>query len=287
LRREQDHRVDIYQLGVLLFELLTRRMLFKGVNAQDTLLKICTENPLPPGRVNPEVPPEVDRIVIKCLEKSPAKRFARAGELAEALAHCLRSGIHPGISPDRHLVDGLKKFEMFSLFSDREIQMVADVGEFITCPAGEHIIRENDSDSNFFVLLEGEAQVVKRSRILSNFLPGTCFGEIGAFARQRHLAAVVAETDCKLLQINALLFKELDPELQLKMLHIVVRNLSSLVIALDRHIMQMTDDRDARAPGPTICPLCGFDNGTPIEVCPRCGEIRSASGESRSPHEGP
>ena len=160
--------------------------------------------------------------------------------------------------------------------------MVADVAEFITCPAGQPIIRENDSDSNFFVLLEGQARVVKRPRILSNFLPGTCFGEIGAFARKKHLAAVVAETDCKLLQINVLLLKELDPELQLKMLHIVVRNLSSLIIALDRHIMQLTDGRAAGGPGPTICPLCGFDNRTAIEVCPRCGEIPSAVEESRS-----
>lgn len=282
LRRDQDHRVDIYQLGVLLFELLTRRMLFKGVNAQDTLLRICNETPPPASRVNPEVPVEVDAIVSKCIEKSPAKRFARAGELAEALADLLRSGIHPGISPDRHLVESLKKFEMFSLFTDRELQLVADAGEFITCPAGQPIIRKNDSDSNFFVLLEGKARVVKRSRILSNFIPGTCFGEIGAFARKKHQAAVVAETDCKLLQINALLFKELDPELQLKMLHIMVRDLSSLIIALDRHIMTLTEGAAAGRPRPTICPLCGFDNRTEIEVCPRCGEIPSALDESRS-----
>jgi serine/threonine protein kinase len=282
LRKEQDHRVDIYQLGVLLFELLTRRMLFKGANAMDTFLKICNESPPPPSRLNPEVPIDVDRIVRRCIERSPDERFARAGELAEALADCLRSGIHPGISPDRELVESLKKFEMFSLFTEREIQIVADVGEFITCPAGLPIIRENDSDSNFFVLLEGKARVVKGSRILSNFLPGTCFGEVGAFARKKRLTAVEAETDCKLLQINALLFQELEPELQLKMLHFVVRNLSNLIIALDRQIMQLTDGGGAGDTGLTVCPLCGFDNHTTIEVCPRCGEIPSASDKSTS-----
>jgi eukaryotic-like serine/threonine-protein kinase len=272
LRREQDHRIDIYQLGVVLFELLTRQTPFKGVTAEATLSKICTEIPPPPGRINPEVPEEVDRIVQRCLEKSPSQRFQTAKALAEALAECLRAGIHAGISPDDELVQRLKKFEMFRLCTDPEIQQLVKVGEFVTCKAGDYIIKENESDSNFFVLLEGNVKVVKRSRVLSEFLPGACFGEIGAFARRRRAAGVLAQDDCTLLQINALLFKELDPLLQLKMLHSVVRNLATLVISLDEELMKLTDG-GAIKELPCTCPLCGFDNKAPIEVCPRCGVI--------------
>jgi len=274
LRREQDHHVDIYQLGVVLFELLTRQSPFKGISPEDTLSKICTEIPPPPSRINPEIPEAIDRIVGRCLEKSPSKRFDTARDLADALAECLRVGVHKGILPDRELVQRLKKFEMFSLFTDEEIQQLVKVGDFITCRSGEYIIRENESDSNFFVLLEGNVKVIKRSKILSDFLPGACFGEIGAFARRKRSAGVLAETDCKLLQINALLFKELDPLLQLKVLHIVIRNMASLVISLDSEIMQLTNGKGGQE-NPTVCPLCGFDNRTPIEVCPRCGLIPS------------
>jgi len=279
LRREQDHRVDIYQLGVVLFELLTRQNPFRAANSEATLTRICTETAPPPGSINSEVEPEIDRIVGRCLEKSPTKRFSSAKELADALADYLRSGMHRGISPDNELVQSLKKFEMFSLFSDQEIHELIKVGEFITCKAGDYIIRENESDSNFFVLLEGNVKVVKRSRILSDFLPGACFGEIGAFARQKRSAGVIAQEDCKLLQINALLFKELDPLLQLKMLHIVVRNMASLVISLDGEIMKLTDGGGSKEL-PTVCPLCGFDNHAVIEVCPRCGVIPSTYMES-------
>ncbi|HMK35142.1 MAG TPA: protein kinase [Desulfomonilaceae bacterium] len=275
LRREQDHRVDIYQLGVVLFELLTRQSPFKGISAEDTLTKICTETQPPPGRINPEIPEEIDRIVMTCLEKSPQQRYPTAKALAEALAECLRSDVHRGISPDRELVQSLQKFEMFSLFTDQEIQELVKIGEFITCPRGEYIIKENESDSNFFVLLEGNVKVVKRSRVLSDFLPGACFGEIGAFARQKRAAGVLAEEDCKLLQINALLFKELDALLQLKMLHIVLRNMASLVMSLDSEIMHLTDGKSLDE-GLAICPFCGLDNKSPIEVCPRCGAIPSA-----------
>jgi eukaryotic-like serine/threonine-protein kinase len=275
LRREQDHRVDIYQLGVVLFELLTRQSPFKGISPEDTLTKICTEMPPPPGRINPEVSEDIDRIVATCLEKSPQKRFSTAKDLADALAESLRSGAHEGISPDAELVQSLKKFELFSLFSDQEIQELVKLGEFVTCRAGEHIIKENESDSNFFVLLEGNVKVVKRSRVLSDFLPGACFGEIGAFARQKRAAGVLAQDDCKLLQINALLFKELEPLLQLKMLHIVLRNMASLIISMDSEIMHLQEGKDLED-RISVCPLCGFDNKTPIEVCPRCGAIPSA-----------
>ncbi|MGB6068030.1 MAG: serine/threonine-protein kinase [Desulfomonilaceae bacterium] len=273
LLREQDHRVDIYQLGLVLFELLTGQAPFKGASSEETLAKICTQGIPPPGRINPEIPQEIDVIVGRCLEKSPARRFSRAGDLAAALGECLRSGLRTAISPDEELVQSLKKFEMFSLFSEEEIQQLIKVSEFITCRAGEHIISENESDSNFFVLLEGNVEVVKRARKLSDFLPGACFGEIGAFARRKRSAGVVAKEDCKLLQINALLFKELDPLLQLKMLHIVVRNLASLVISLDGEIMELTEGKGGTQIFPSTCPLCGFDNGAPIEVCARCGAI--------------
>ncbi|MBI5569487.1 MAG: protein kinase [Desulfomonile tiedjei] len=276
LMREQDHRVDIYQLGVVLFELLTRQTPFKGVSSKETLSKICTETPPPPGRINPEVPEQVDRIVARCLEKSPAKRFSTAKEMADALAEVLRTGMHQGIAPDRTLVQSLKKFELFSLFTDQEIQELVKAGEFVTCKAGEYIIKESETDSNFFVLLEGNVKVVKKSRTLSNFLPGACFGEIGAFARQKRTAGVLAEDDCKLLQINALLFKQLEPLVQLKMLHIVLRHMASLVISLDSEIMLLSETRGGAREQPNICPVCGFDNKAPIDVCPRCGAIPSA-----------
>lgn len=273
LRREQDHRVDIYQLGVVLFELLTRQSPFKGVNSEATLSKICTEIPPPPGRINPEVPEQLDRIVSRCLDKSPSRRYQGAKDLADALGESLRAGMHTGISPDEELVQSLKKFEMFSLFTDQEIDALVNVAEFVTCKAGQHIINENETDSNFFVLLEGNVKVVKRSRILTDFLPGAVFGEVGAFARQKRSAGVIAQDDCKLLQINALLFKELDPLLQLKMIHIVLRNIASLVISLDGEIMQLTEGRGGSPALPLVCPLCGFNNKAPIEVCPRCGVI--------------
>ncbi len=133
------------------------------------------------------------------------------------------------------------------------------------------------------MLLEGNVRVIKRSRVISDFLPGACFGEIGAFARQKRSAGVVAQEDCKLLQINALLFKELDPLLQLKMLHTVVRQMASLVISLDSEIMRLSEGNEQSETAVTVCPYCGFDHKAPIEICPRCGGIPSTYSPQTSP----
>jgi serine/threonine-protein kinase len=273
LHKDQDHRVDIYQLGVVLYELLTRKAVFKGATPKETMTRICTETPPPPSRINHQVPDKVDWIVMRCLEKSPSDRFQRARDLAAAIGERLRVGIHPGIAHDSELARSLKNFEMFSLFSDQELDQVARAGQFVACPAGQYIIQEQESDSNFFILLEGEVDVVKGSRVLSNFFPGSCFGEVGAFARHGHSAAVIAKTDCRLLQVNALLIKELDPLLQLKMLHSAVRNLSGLVISLDSQISRLTEQADLTPPQTMICPVCEFNSERPIEVCPNCGAI--------------
>lgn len=283
LQREQDHRVDIYQVGVVLFELLTRKSLFKSSDPSVTFARIAQEEAPPPSSINPEIPPDIDRIVTRCLEKAPSKRFARAKDLADALAGCLKRGIHAGVAPNMEMLKNLTKFELFSRLSEAEMRQVAAVGTFVTCPRGRFIIEENETDSNFFVLVEGSAKVVKRSRVLTNFLPGSCFGEVGAFARHTRHAAVVAETDCTLLQLNAVLFKELDPQLQVHILHTLVRHLSNLVISLDNEIMELTDGKGGRDAAAHVCPLCGFENDAPIDVCGRCGAIPSAfDGASQS-----
>ena len=80
-----DFRSDIYSLGVVLFETFTGALPFRGDTVMAVVLGHIQKPPPPPRSLNPKLPPELEAIIVRCLEKKPDRRYQSVGEILKDL----------------------------------------------------------------------------------------------------------------------------------------------------------------------------------------------------------
>jgi serine/threonine-protein kinase len=128
-RSTLDHRTDIYALGVLLFQMMTGVLPFDGETMGEVLVKQVTQLPPPPRQYNPNIPPSVEQILLRCLMKQPDARFPTMVALREALldpeGYLHRS---PPMAPARSLAPGEVKVDAKTVMAYAAQQQKTRIG---------------------------------------------------------------------------------------------------------------------------------------------------------------
>jgi TolB-like protein/Tfp pilus assembly protein PilF len=125
-----DARTDLFSLGVVLYEMATGRAPFRGATSGAVLGEILYAAPTAPVRLNPEVPAELQRIVIKLLEKDRALRYQSAGDLEVDLLWLKREresgrGAAPGVAEPLH-IPSLAVLPFANMSADKENEYFSD-----------------------------------------------------------------------------------------------------------------------------------------------------------------
>ncbi len=115
-----DRRSDLFALGAVLYECISGKPAFAGANVLEIAAQVMLANPAPPSTINPNIPPELDRITLKALAKKPEARYQSADELIsdlEAVRDSL-TGLDHAVTKRLALSHGTSRVSALATFSD-------------------------------------------------------------------------------------------------------------------------------------------------------------------------
>ncbi|MFZ2163353.1 MAG: serine/threonine-protein kinase [Sideroxyarcus sp.] len=205
--REQPltHQTDIYSLGVTMYRLLTGKLPFDAANSYSMIYQIMNINPQPPSTFRPEIPRELDAIVLRAMNKETSVRYQTWDEFARDLVSFISYSVpQQDEFFDTEKFDTLRALNFFKNFGDVELWEVLRISTWHKVSKEESIVREGEEGVNFYIIASGSVRVLKQGRLMSLLHQGDCFGEMTHLSGKdaRRSTDVVSKTDVTLIEID-------------------------------------------------------------------------------------
>ncbi len=240
------HQTDIYSLGVSMYKLLTGKLPFDATNNFSMIYQILNIEPVPPSHYRPEIPPELDAIVLHALQKEPTGRYQTWDDFANELVHFFSSE-----APAHKQIFDTEKFAMlrglafFKGFSDVELWEVLHFSDWRKVPKDEEIIREGEEGTVFYIIAGGTVKVLKDGRLLNLLHKGDCFGEMVVLEESdyRRTTDVVSKTDVTLIEIKPDVLERASPGCRFKFADTFLRILVKRLAMANTRISHLLADQ--------------------------------------------
>lgn len=199
-------QTDIYSLGIVMYQLLTGRLPFAASSNFGMIYQICNTEPPPPSMFRGDIPPGLEAVIKRAMQKELATRYQTWEEFSHDLAQSFRNtqlSVEHASFPDSEKFETLRALPFFAEFSEVEIWEVVRFSRWSEITPQTVIMKDGEPGDFFAFLLEGELSVEKNKRHLVTLYPGECFGEMAIIQKGRHErgADVVATTTARVVTI--------------------------------------------------------------------------------------
>ena len=200
------HQTDIYSLGVTMYRLLTGRLPYQASTQAALTYAILNAVPPCPATLRPDLPPLLDQIVMKAINRDPKERYKSWLDFGKDLSQAFVSLRLAGESiSESEKFNKLREFPFFEDFNDVALWEMVRIGSWKTVAAGTPLIREGEEGDSFYLLVDGEVKVTLSGKPLASLKPGACFGEILYFTErvQRRTTTVTTGSDATVVEFRA------------------------------------------------------------------------------------
>jgi len=212
-----DHQTDIYSLGVVMYQLLTGRLPFFASNKASLVYQITNIEPVSPSVHRADLPEALEKLVMQTMAKELTARFKSWSDFSRELAQSYRHLELPADAvTDQEKFDAITQMPFFKEFREIEAWEIVRISAWHQYPSGKDVLKEGETGEDFFLILDGKAQVKKSGQVVGALEPGDCFGELLYFDKQRtaRTTTISSASEMTVVKIKAQALQESTDGLQ-------------------------------------------------------------------------
>lgn len=230
---------DLYSLGAVMYQLLTGHPPFTAESYHSLIYQIVHVDAPRLSDSRNDLPEALDRVLAKALAKKPEDRYPSGNDFANDLSRLYDSLRLVGKQIENiERRDMLKELWFFRDFSLTEIEEVMYAARWVDFEEGDTVINEGDIDDTFYIIVDGEANVIKGHKIIGTLNKGDCFGEMGFLTHQRRTATIVAHEPLMLMKINSSLMEQASHGCQLRYYKAFTETLIHRLAHINKELVQ-------------------------------------------------
>jgi serine/threonine protein kinase len=246
---------DIYATGLMVYQLLTGCSPYTGhIPYTDNISKNLIYQklsvaPPPLSKWRQDIPARLSEVVLRAIALDPAQRYSEWKALIDDLVAALSAlQSHREVANDSAKYEALSKLEFFSEFNQMELWETVQISNWIRYKPGDAIVSEGDFGTSMYVIVIGEADVLKGSAKINHMKPGSCFGELAYLDKgsQQRTADVIATTMLVALCIDGQRLRKSSNGLQARFSGALLRAMLGKITQSDKRFIALAEQMKSK-----------------------------------------